>query len=330
LLARPYTKTDFIAKVNALASRGQAFLFVIDFAMENLLVFHADSIPEGILFSLPGMISTENGHIIDKPFSFTSTPPNFKTYKKSFDLVQHEIWHGNTYLLNLTYRSKIETNLSLQDIYQFSKAKYKLYFRDEFTVFSPECFVKIEDGIISSYPMKGTIDATIPDAEKLLLADEKELAEHHTIVDLIRNDLSMVAEDVKVDRFRYIDKVKTHKGELLQMSSKISGKLPEGYQSQLGDIILKLLPAGSITGAPKPKTLEIINRVENYNRSFYTGIFGYFDGKNLDSAVMIRFIENENGQLNFKSGGGITSMSEAKKEYDELIQKIYVPINRNH
>jgi para-aminobenzoate synthetase component 1 len=98
----------------------------------------------------------------------------------------------------------------------------------------------------------------------------------------------------------------------------------------LGEIILKLLPAGSITGAPKPKTLEIINRGENYKRDFYTGIFGYFDGKNLDSAVMIRFIENKNGQLYFKSGGGITSMSDATKEYDELIQKIYVPINRNH
>ena len=111
------------------------------------------------------------------------------------------------------------------------------------------------------------------------------------------------------------------------MSSKISGQLPESYTSTLGDILLKLLPAGSITGAPKPKTVEIIKRVENYNRNFYTGIFGYYDGKNLDSAVVIRFIEKENNQLYFKSGGGITSMSDARKEYEELIQKIYVPIN---
>jgi para-aminobenzoate synthetase component 1 len=86
------------------------------------------------------------------------------------------------------------------------------------------------------------------------------------------------------------------------------------------------LPAGSITGAPKAKTVEIIKQTENYTRGFYTGIFGYFDGVNLDSAVMIRFIENENGRLFFKSGGGITSMSEVQKEYEELIQKIYVPI----
>jgi para-aminobenzoate synthetase component 1 len=136
----------------------------------------------------------------------------------------------------------------------------------------------------------------------------------------------MVAEDVSVEKFRYIDKLKTHKSELLQMSSKISGRLPEDFRTNLGNIILTLLPAGSVSGAPKRKTLEIIEKVENYSRNYYTGIFGYFDGKNLDSAVMIRFIENKNGELFFKSGGGITSMSEAKKEYDELIQKIYVPI----
>jgi len=294
--------------------------------MKNPLLFPANNIPEDISFQVPGMVPKEIG-LASEPFIFTSIPPNFKTYRKAFEHVQHEIGHGNTYLLNLTFKSKIETNLSLKEIFQFSKAKYKLYFRDEFTVFSPECFVKIEDGVISSYPMKGTIDATIPDAERKLLEDEKELAEHYTIVDLIRNDLSMVAEDVKVDQFRYIEKVKTHKGELLQMSSKISGQLPESYTSTLGDILLKLLPAGSITGAPKPKTVEIIKRVENYNRNFYTGIFGYYDGKNLDSAVVIRFIEKENNQLYFKSGGGITSMSDARKEYEELIQKIYVPIN---
>lgn len=321
----PNKKSDFIAKVNALASQGQAFLFVIDFAMKNPLVFHEGLIPENVLFQFPGQADKETSKKIPQ-LIFDTFPPDYKTYQQAFGKIQKEINHGNTYLLNLTFKSKIETNLSLKEIYHFSKAKYKLYFRDEFTVFSPECFVKIEDGIISSYPMKGTIDASIPDAEGKLLADEKELAEHHTIVDLIRNDLSMVAENVKVEKFRYIEKVKTHKGELLQMSSKISGELPEDFKLKLGEIILKLLPAGSISGAPKPKTLEIIKNAENYSRNFYTGIFGYFDGKNLDSAVMIRFIEKENGELYFKSGGGITSLSDPKKEYEELIQKIYVPI----
>jgi len=326
LFGQQNIKSEFIAKVNSLASQGQAFLFVIDFEIEKPLVFPENQIPEDIRFTLPGLNIPSKNETPGNSFSFKASPPRFPEYNESFTKVLKQIAHGNTYLINLTFRSKIDTNLSLKEIYNNSKAKYKLYFKDKFTVFSPECFVKIEDGIISSYPMKGTIDATIPDAKQKLLEDEKELAEHHTIVDLIRNDLSMVAEDVKVETFRYIDKLKTHKGELLQMSSKISGKLPTDFKSMLGEIILKLLPAGSISGAPKPKTLEIINEVENYCRGFYTGIFGYFDGKDLDSAVMIRYIENENGQFYFKSGGGITSMSNSKKEYDELIQKIYVPI----
>jgi len=88
-----------------------------------------------------------------------------------------------------------------------------------------------------------------------------------------------------------------------------------------------LLPAGSISGAPKLKTLEIILETETYNRGYYTGVFGYFDGINLDSCVMIRFIENQNERLIFKSGGGITMMSDLDSEYRELIKKIYVPVN---
>jgi hypothetical protein len=98
--------------------------------------------------------------------------------------------------------------------------------------------------------------------------------------------------------------------------------LPENFYSRLGDILFALLPAGSITGAPKPKTMEIIEQAEGYERGFYTGICGWFDGENLDSAVMIRFIEQEGEQLIFKSGGGITSQSDLNKEYEELIPKI--------
>ena len=87
-----------------------------------------------------------------------------------------------------------------------------------------------------------------------------------------------------------------------------------------------MLPAGSISGAPKKKTLEIIEEAEGYDRGFFTGVFGYFDGRNLDSAVMIRFIERQGDQLVFKSGGGVTSFSECKQEYVELIDKVYVPI----
>jgi len=193
-------------------------------------------------------------------------------------------------------------------------------------VLSPEIFVRIEGQTISSFPMKGTIDADIPDAENIILNDPKEMAEHATIVDLIRNDLSLVAEKVEVKRYRYIETIKTNKQDLLQVSSEITGLLPDDFRDRLGDILFELLPAGSICGAPKAKTLEIIQEAEGYDRGYYTGICGYFDGNNLDSGVMIRYMEQDGAQLTFKSGGGITSQSELIKEYEELIQKVYVPL----
>ena len=110
------------------------------------------------------------------------------------------------------------------------------------------------------------------------------------------------------------------------MSSEISGKLKPRLQKKIGSIMKKILPAGSILGAPKPKTLEIILEAENHERGLYTGVCGWFDGENLDSCVMIRFIEKENGKLFFKSGGGITHLSNFADEYQEMKNKIYVPI----
>jgi len=290
------------------------------------MAFNLNEIPKEILFKTPGFTNFPTNEKPFPLFNFAFDPPTFEEYEKAFNRVIAEIQKGNSYLLNLTFQTPIETNLSLFQIFCLSKAKYKLLVDERFVVFSPEIFIEIRDGKISSFPMKGTIDATVPDAANVLLNDEKETAEHNTIVDLIRNDLSMVSENVVVERFKYLDKIVTHRGELLQMSSKISGELSAGYQKNLGDLILRLLPAGSVTGAPKPKTVSIIREVENYERGFYTGIFGYFDGANLESAVMIRFIEKIDGRLFFKSGGGITSMSDVRKEYDELIQKIYVPV----
>lgn len=212
-----------------------------------------------------------------------------------------------------------------------------------FVCFSPETFVRIKNGRIYSYPMKGTLDASLPDAEKQLMEDRKEAAEHATIVDLIRNDLSRVAENVGVDKYRYIDVLHTNKGDILQTSSEISGRLPEDYRQHLGEILDAQLPAGSITGAPKDKTMQIIHEAEGYDRGFYTGIMGIYDQGELNSAVMIRFVEEEaspsktekgknpevSRELYFKAGGGITSKSDCRKEYEEVIQKIYLPIQEN-
>ena len=234
---------------------------------------------------------------------------------------------GNSFLTNLTFPTPITTTLTLKEIFHLSEAPYKLLFKNLFVVFSPELFIEIKDHKISSYPMKGTIDAAQINAESIILNDPKEIAEHHTIVDMIRSDLSSVSTNVKVERFRFLNKVKTHNKTLLQVSSEITGELPENFQSHLGDIFSKLLPAGSICGAPKKKTLEIIHQAEIYERGYYTGVFGIFDGMDLRSAVMIRFIEKSGAGYIFKSGGGITFSSDPEKEYLELIDKVYVPIH---
>ena len=174
--------------------------------------------------------------------------------------------------------------------------------------------------------MKGTIDASLPNALKILESDPKEINEHNTIVDLIRNDLSKIAKEVEVIRFRYIDKIKTQKKEIFHTSSEIRGKLTSDWKNQLPDILLGMLPAGSICGAPKAKTVSIIQDVEKDLRGYYTGIFGYFDGVNLDSAVNIRYLEKKNDQLLYRSGGGITFLSDLESEYKELVEKIYVPV----
>ena len=173
--------------------------------------------------------------------------------------------------------------------------------------------------------MKGTIDTNLTDSKNILLNSKKELAEHTMVVDLLRNDLGKVAKNIKVEEFRTFSKISTKNSELFQTSSIISGDLQNNWQEKIGDIFSDLLPAGSITGTPKKSTIEILKNIESYERGFYSGIFGVFDGINLQSFVLIRFIENINKELFYKSGGGITSDSIAKDEYEELLNKVYLP-----
>ncbi|MDX9880744.1 MAG: aminodeoxychorismate synthase component I [Prolixibacteraceae bacterium] len=312
--------------MNELGKAGKAFAFLIDFDFQEPRLFRFDGLSTEILWQTPFHRNFKEAEFGNKPFVWDVENVPEPLYHDAFYKVQQEIRNGNTYLLNLTFPSRINTDLGLEEIFFRSRALYKLYLKDRFVCFSPEIFVRISNGIISSYPMKGTIDATIPGAEQILKNDRKELAEHNTIVDLIRNDLSLVAENVSVEKFRYIDRIKNNRGELLQMSSKIIGKLPADYAGNIGNIIARMLPAGSICGAPKRKTVEIIKTVESYRRGYYTGIFGIFDGASLDSCVLIRFIEKTGDGLIFKSGGGITFLSNCENEYNELIQKIYVPV----
>jgi len=322
-------KLQAISKMNAFGKARQPFLFVIDFLGENSLVLSVDEIDsERLLYSIGDYSNGQEYVTKDSAANlrFSKAPLPFQQYQKAYAKIKTNLDYGNTYLINLTQSTPISLNRTTQSVFYQAKAPYKLWLKDKFVVFSPEIFVRIEKGKIASFPMKGTIDAQLPDAENQILNDPKETAEHNTIVDLIRNDLSILAKNVRLERFRYIDCLKTNQKELLQLSSEIVGELDEDFFDELGTHFFKLLPAGSICGAPKKKTLEIIQETEGYERGFYTGVFGYFDGEKLDSSVMIRFIEEQNGQLVFKSGGGITTFSDAEKEYNEMIDKVYVPI----
>ena len=318
-----------IQKMNNLGSQGKPFLFIIDYDLKQPIVLTLEEIKqENIFYKINDKTNFSFSKFsFEKPIYLEKYPISFQQYSKSFNFVKQAMLRGDSFLTNLTKPTPLKVNLSLQEIFQHSRAKYQLYFKDKFVLFSPEIFVQIKDGIISSHPMKGTISADVPDAQAVILNDKKEFAEHTTIVDLIRNDISMISEKVWVEKFRYISRIHTHDGDLLQVSSEICGKLPSDYQAQIGTLLFQLLPAGSICGAPKPQTLAIIKEAENYDRGYYTGVFGIFDGKNLDSSVMIRFIEKqEDGSLIFKSGGGITVFSDARSEYQEMIDKIYLPI----
>ncbi|MCF6330933.1 MAG: aminodeoxychorismate synthase component I [Sulfurimonas sp.] len=311
--------------LNSLAKQRKPFLFISDFEANNVEVITLDKVQDfDIEFSIDENYNSNtksNSHLKE----LKKNPLNFKKYKKKFDSVIEEIKNGNTYLLNLTQPTKIKTELNLKDIFLLSNAHYKLRYKDEFICFSPEKFVQIKNNKINAFPMKGTIDANIIEAKEKILADAKEMAEHIMIVDLLRNDLSIVSKNVRVEKFRYITKVSAGNKNLFQVSSHISGDLEEDWHIKIGDILKELLPAGSISGTPKKSTLKIIKKIENYERDFYSGVFGVYDGESFDSGVMIRFIQNTKEGFVYKSGGGITLDSDAKLEYKELLDKVYLP-----
>lgn len=316
-------------RMNVWGDSGTPFLFGVDYEMQNGFCIANPMNQQDILWRVGNVSNhkTLTHRLCDKgcPVTgryFEKHPIGINDYRRRFDHVRGELLIGNSFLANLTIRTPIDTDYSFEEIFERSNSPYALLLPNRLVCFSPETFIRIADGRISSNPMKGTISASVPGAEEVILADHKESAEHHTIVDLIRNDLSRVATDVVVEKLRYIERLHTSGGDILQVSSLISGAVA---CRSLGDILFEMLPAGSVSGAPKPSTLRILAQAEGCARGYYCGVFGYFDGHTLDSAVMIRYIERSNDGLIFRSGGGITVNSSCESEYQECIDKIYLP-----
>jgi len=309
------------ADLNSLGKQREPFLVISDFKAERVEVILLKELHRHDID-----ISINEDFIYKKHPHFLQTKPvNFSAYSEKFHTIIEKIKEGKTYVINLTQETPVETELSLKEIYKSANAHYKLRYKEEFVCFSPEKFIQIRENKIHTFPMKGTIDSTIENAKEKILADTKEKAEHIMIVDLLRNDLSIVARNVQVEKFRYCKEIEAGDKKLLQVSTHISGELDVNWHEHIGDILYALLPAGSISGAPKRSTVEIIEAVEEYDRGFFSGVFGVFDGKSFDSGVMIRFIQNNQNGLVYKSGGGITLDSNVVLEYNELLDKIYLP-----
>lgn len=336
---------DFVEQLNQWGHEKKPFVFLIDFEQKKPLAWLADQCSDHFQFKFTKASSlkksdttlteTDQVSAIDEA-GFANFKVNFNSeglltkYPITLDDYQHKynqvidaLHNGDSFLMNLTIPTPVQNKLNFQTYFDHAKSKYVIWLKEQFIAFSPETFIQIQNGKIATFPMKGTIDASLPNAKELLLNDPKEYAEHATIVDLLRNDLSRVASKVRVTNFRYYEEIPTQNGVIGQMSSAIEGELPTNYASKIGSILYDLLPAGSVSGAPKKKTAELIASIEGTDRGYYTGIAGYFDGINLDSCVLIRYLAANNI---YHSGGGVTFQSDMASEYQEMINKVYVPV----
>jgi anthranilate synthase component 1 len=213
------------------------------------------------------------------------------------------------------YRSLRSVNPSPY-LFYFDYGNYRIFGS------SPEAQLQISKGKVSINPIAGTFRRTGNDEEDRQLAeklskDPKENAEHVMLVDLARNDLSRNASQVQVELFREVQ----FYSHVIHLVSKVTGKLPE--QSNPVKVLGDSFPAGTLSGAPKYKAMELIDRYENQNRGYYGGAIGYigFDGS-LNHAIMIRSFLSKNNTLFYQAGAGIVAASNEESELQELANKL--------
>ena len=209
----PFSPFNQVAKqMDLWGEKGIPFVFLVDYTGEN-----AWAGPEEVALSLGITFAFDAPFLPSEPVTFRKNPLAVAAYSEKFNQVQAGLQRGDSFLVNLTAETPIETELSIKEIFERADAPYKILVHDLFTSFSPETFVRIQGNEITSYPMKGTLAVSETNKEEDLRHDYKEKAEHATIVDLIRNDLSQVAFPIRVEKYQYIERVKRHTGELLSL-----------------------------------------------------------------------------------------------------------------
>ncbi len=282
----------------------------------------------------------KNGKKIDvEPLELKSDfKPAFsrEKYCNMVDRAKYYIREGDIFQVVLSNRIEADITGSLFDTYRVLRttnpSPYMFYFSSndiEIAGASPETLVKLNDNKLYTFPLAGTRPRGKTEEEDLrleeeLLADEKELAEHNMLVDLGRNDIGRIAEigSVKVDKYLSIERF----SHVMHIGSTVTGDLRKGLDSL--SAIDSILPAGTLSGAPKIRACEIINELEDNKRGIYGGAIGYVDlSGNLDTCISIRIAFARNNKVFIRSGAGIVADSVPEKEFDECLNKAAAVIN---
>ena len=251
-------------------------------------------------------------------------------YCSMVETAKHHIYEGDIFQIVLSNRLEAEYEGSLLNTYRvlrtLNPSPYMFYFSGtdmEVAGASPETLVKLENGVLHTFPLAGTRPRgkTAEEDERLereLLADPKELAEHNMLVDLGRNDIGKISQfgTVEVEKYHCIEKY----SHVMHIGSTVRGQIRDDKDAL--DAVDAVLPAGTLSGAPKLRACQIINDLENNKRGIYGGAIGYIDFTgNLDTCIAIRIAYKKNGKVFVRSGAGIVADSVPEKEYQECINK---------
>lgn len=259
------------------------------------------------------------------------TPLFDKTqYCTMVERAKQHIREGDIFQIVLSNRLSAPFAGSLFDTYRMLRtvnpSRYMFYFSGtdvEVAGASPETLVKLENGVLHTFPLAGTrprgqTEAEDQAQEAELLADEKELAEHNMLVDLGRNDLGKISKfgTVQVESLHTVERF----SHVMHIGSTVRGEIADGFDAL--DAIQAVLPAGTLSGAPKIRACQLIGALENNKRGIYGGAIGYIDFTgNMDTCIAIRIAYQKNGKVFVRSGAGIVADSVPEKEYEECINK---------
>lgn len=267
----------------------------------------------------PGRLKSDITALFDK-----------ETYCGMVQKAKHHIKEGDIFQIVLSNRLEAQYEGTLLNAYRILRtvnpSPYMFYFSSsdmEVAGASPETLVKLENGILHTFPLAGTrprgkTEEEDKRLEEELLADPKELAEHNMLVDLGRNDLGKISRfgSVSVEKYHSIERY----SHVMHIGSTVRGELAEGRQAL--DAVDAVLPAGTLSGAPKIRACQLINDIENNKRGIYGGAIGYLDFTgNLDTCIAIRIAYKKNGKVFVRSGAGIVADSVPETEYQECMNK---------